>query len=108
MNFNENPLTYKEATALIRELELRYNIDSKELFDAIESGRSFPHISSDDLYEWRSFLHYKSDVERQFERVLEEPYEELDELEYSQAPSEAGDKEPVVISAANNNLALAA
>jgi hypothetical protein len=109
MEFNEQPLTYKEIVAQVNSFENTYKISSEDFFASLAKGVSSVEIHSDDLYEWRSYYAFKCDIDKRVALALRESDDQFQEIEYS-TTSDASPKAYAAVASqsANNNLALAA
>ena len=83
MEFNEQLLTYQEAVTHVQKYERLYKTASEEFFAALEKGEASNEIHPDDIYEWRSYLAFKKDIEARLATVLGDNGEPIDEVEYS-------------------------
>ncbi len=109
MEFNEQPLTYAEAVEQVSKFERMYKITSEEFFASLDKGTSGVDVHPDDLYEWRSYFAFKSDLDARLATALrEESGEPIQEVVYSQNPGIHARTKVQAVQAANNNLALAA
>ncbi len=79
MEFVEEPLSYEEA----RRGVLKFEHTHKTLSEAVFSGRCEPHlhISSDALFEWKSYYDFVCEYERRLGAVLTET-PSLKDVEY--------------------------
>jgi len=107
MEFNEQPLTYVDVVAQVTRFERQYKVRSEDFFDALDRGVSSVDVHPEDLYEWRSYFGFKTDLDARLARVLLENGEPIQEVEYS-LNSGLQERVRAHSSAANNNLALAA
>ena len=109
MEFNEQPLTYAEAVEHVSKFERLYKTGSEEFFAAVDKGTSAVDVHPDDLYEWRSYFAFKSDLDARLANALrEESGEPLQEVVYSQNAGIHARPKTQAVASANNNLALAA
>jgi len=107
MEFNEQPLSYAEAVAQVVKYERMYKIRSEDFFESLDKGTVNVDVHPDDLYEWRSYFSFKSDLDARLAALLRENGDAIEEVEYSIS----GGVQPRMkahSAAANNNLALAA
>jgi len=83
MDFIEQPLSYDEARLGVAKFEDTYKTTSAEVF----SGKSeaYQKISSDVLFEWKSYYEFVCEVERRVAARLSE-YPHVEEVVYSSGP----------------------
>jgi hypothetical protein len=103
MEFNEQPLTYPEAFAEVLKFEKLYKINSQDFFDSLDNGTPSVEVHPDDIYEWRSYFAFKSELDSRLNRMLGDSAEPIQEIVYSASV----DIQPQMKAqnAANNNLA---
>jgi hypothetical protein len=80
--FEEHPLLYIEAVRLMRKFERAYSVSSEELFSALQRGEGKVEVDPDDLFEWRTYFHFKKEVEARLERFLKNR-RELEDVVYA-------------------------
>jgi hypothetical protein len=107
MDFNEHPLTYRDAVTYLRAFEAQYQTRSDDYFRALAKGEGRIEIDPDDLYEWRSYFEFVTLIDSKLQSAISEnPIE--DGLPFSSSGGDAEPKEQNPTERANNNLALAA
>jgi hypothetical protein len=80
MEFVEQPLSYEEARVGVSRFEQTYKMPSEKVF----SGHSdaYLNISSDVLFEWKSYYDFVSEVDRRLAARLRER-QHVEEVVYS-------------------------
>jgi hypothetical protein len=108
MDFNEHPLTYRDAVTYMRAFEAQYQTRSDDYFRALAKGEGRIEIDPDDLYEWRSYFEFVTLIDSKLETAISENPIEDGGLPFSSSGGDAEPKEQNPAERANNNLALAA